>query len=143
MKNSAQTPDAVLRRWIPWFLFGLLVLAVAGGWFILVQLQGAVQPDPEAMAARGGQRIRLLVTLVAAALAVPPVLIAGMMWRIGRQAVRTAQFPPPGIPAPVRMQGADARRRGRLLQGSALLLVAFAGLLVFGLRALSGLLGPG
>jgi hypothetical protein len=75
-------------------------------------------------------RLKLIATGLAAAVAVPTLLFARHFWRLGNRVVRSNRYPPPGmrvIRDTVVWQGDSARRRGRMLQGVALILLFIVG----------------
>jgi hypothetical protein len=131
--DDVQKADPRTRR--------LAVLLVAGGtlaglaaiWFVDAwrpALDAWLTREP----ARTGERLRLVVWGLIGANALPVLGLAVYLWRLGARIARAERFPPPGM-AVVRdtvvLLGTRARRRGRLVQGVAVLVVA-AG---FGLAA--------
>jgi hypothetical protein len=94
----------------------------------------------------GQVRSRLLVVFVVtwAILALPVFGMAAYFWRIGSDAVRTAEFPPPGtllIQDAELLRGEPAVRRGRIMQivsGCFVALALAATVLLWRLYALAG-----
>lgn len=86
-------------------------------------------------------RLRLVATSTGALVAIPTLVLAARWWQLGERVVRSSRFPPPDMPVvrdTVIWHGQAARRRGRLLQGVALLLsIAVSGLLMIVWRVLS------
>ncbi len=105
-----------------------MAIGAAGGvlvfWGVqsrLPALQAWMAEDP----AQAPLRLKLIATGLAAAVAVPTLIFAAYFWRLGDRVVRSNRFPPPGmrvIRDTVVWHGDSARRRGRFLQGLALIL---------------------
>ncbi len=111
----------------------LVALGAAGGllvfWVVqsrLPALKAWVAEDPVQVQ----PRLRLIASGLAAAIAVPTLFFAAHFWRLGGRVIRSNQFPPPGmrvIRDTVVWHGESARRRGRILQGMALILSFIVG----------------
>jgi len=111
----------------------LVALGAAGGllvfWVVqsrLPALKAWVAEDPVQVQ----PRLKLIASGLAAAIAVPALFFAAYFWRLGGRVIRSNQFPPPGmrvIRDTVVWHGEGARRRGRILQGMALILSFIAG----------------
>lgn len=100
-------------------------------------LQAWVTADPS----RIDSRLTLLAAGLAAAFAVPTVLVALYFYRLGSGIVRSGRFPAPGMRV-VRdtlvLRGTPALRRGRALQFlAALLVLAAVGFVAFLWRLVS------
>ncbi|MCI0625937.1 MAG: hypothetical protein L0387_30565 [Acidobacteria bacterium] len=79
--------------------------------------------DPEQI----DSRLRLAVAVLAVAFAGPLLGFAAYLWRLGNHIVRAERFPAAGAVVmrdTVVLQGTPARRRGRLMQLVAVLLVS-------------------
>ena len=106
----------------------LVTIGAAGGLLVfwgvqsrLPALQAWIAEDP----AQAPLRLRLIASGLAAAVAVPTLLFAAYFWRLGDRVICSNRFPPPGmrvIRDTVVWHGDSARRRGRILQGLALIL---------------------
>jgi hypothetical protein len=93
-------------------------------------LEAWLTGDPDRFVARA----RLVMAGLAAGVALPPVLLAAVIWRQGIWVTREGRFPPAGTrlvrDVPV-LEGADARRRGQIILVLAALLMAAAGVLLW------------
>jgi hypothetical protein len=113
------------------------VVAVAGA--TLIALAQVYQPALIEWASRDPARMRgraqMLIAVAAVILLAPLAGFAAYIWRLGARTLREERFPPEGF-AVVRdvlvQRGAEARARGRLLQGlaAALLVAAALGALI-------------
>lgn len=84
-------------------------------------LYGWVRSEP----AETARRARLILLLSAALLAVPAIVTAVYLWRLGARVLRARQFPPPGFPVirDTAVLGGDAAAtRGYAIQVLALCL---------------------
>jgi hypothetical protein len=124
--------DAVFRRQAIALLAGALcagVLLIAG----FERYQGELAEWVRADAARTALRLELVFGVFAVVLLTPLLAMASYLRALGRRAVRTREFPPPGFrvirDTPI-VRGFDAVTRGRSLRGVAVFLTASA-VLVF------------
>jgi len=96
--------------------------------------------DPEQI----DSRLRLAFAVLAVAVVVPPLGVAAYLWRLGDRILRAERFPAPGLAVTkdmVVLRGRFARRRGRLAQLLAAILVLAASALVIILWWFVSLLG--
>jgi hypothetical protein len=96
-----------------------------------------ISRDPES-------RSKLVCIGLTMALAIPTLGLGGYLWRLGDRIVRTARFPVPGTAVlrdTVVLVGDAARRRGRLVQAAAILLLLATAALCHFLWRLLSLLG--
>jgi hypothetical protein len=73
-----------------------------------------------------GGKARVLLLAVAVVTAGPPVAAGAYLWRLGERVRETQRFPPVGVRMvqdTVVLAGDAARKRGRILQGLALMLI--------------------
>jgi hypothetical protein len=142
---NIQKADVGARRTTLWLTAVALVL---GG--VLVLAFDAAREEIQAwMALRLDDSGEVEGTLLAISiLAILPLIAAGIyLFQLGRRSVRARRFPPPGV-AVVRdtrvLEGHEGRRRGRLLQVLAGMLIAAALLVPFALwRVTQSLLAVG
>lgn len=126
---QVERADPRTRRWALAFVAlgaaaGLLAFSVVES--RLPAIQAWITEDP----AQAALRLRLIASGLAAAVAIPTLLFAAYFWRLGGRVVRSNRFPPPGmrvIHDTIVWHGTSARRRGRILQGLALILSFIAG----------------
>jgi hypothetical protein len=122
--TQIERADPRTRRWA----VALVALGAAGGLlaFLVAEsrlpaLHAWITEDP----AQVQTRLKLIASGLAAAVAVPTLLLAAYYWRLGGRVIRSNRFPPPGmrvIRDTVIWHGESARRRGRILQGLAVIL---------------------
>jgi hypothetical protein len=122
--NEVQRADpAARRRAILVVVFG----AAAGALLILgfEELRGPLYDWVRSEPAETARRARLVLLLSAALLAVPAIVAAVYLWRLGTRVLRAQQFPPPGFrvirDTPV-FEGDAAATRGYAIQVLALCL---------------------
>ena len=116
------------RRALAFLLLGVACasLVLWGGRSIWPALQAWVADNP----AQAPLRLRLIASSVAAAVVIPALVLAGRFWQLGRRVIRSSRFPPPDMPVvrdTVVWHGLAAHRRGRMLQGVALILTFAVG----------------
>jgi hypothetical protein len=125
----------------------LLALGMVIGIAMLVaaeRLGPAVEAWLTGDPAQARARLTSSFVALAAAIALPVVAFAGYLWWLGARTVHAERFPPPGVRVvrdTVVVQGADARRWGRLAQVLAAVLTAAVVMLVVFLWRLLTLLG--
>lgn len=126
--HEIQKADPRARRWAVLLvacgtLAGLVVIWLAESYG--PALEAWVTRDPEQIRSR----LRLAFVVMALAVALPVLGLAGYFWRLGERINRAERFPAPGtlvMRDTVVLRGAPARRRGRLMQLVAVFLVAAA-----------------
>jgi hypothetical protein len=136
------------RRANPAFRRLAIVALVAGlcaGALLLAAFErnrGALVDWVRADPARSSERIELILAVFAVLLLAPLVAMAGYLSLLGRRAVLTQEFPPPGFrvirDTPI-ISGDQAVSRGRWLQGVAVMLTVASvviGLLIWRLASL-------
>jgi formate hydrogenlyase subunit 3/multisubunit Na+/H+ antiporter MnhD subunit len=121
MTDVRKADPAVRRR----ALFFLLVGACVGV-LLIVGFQrhhGLLRDWILAKAEVSGQRVKLVLLLLAALLLAPLVVLAAYLWSLGERVLRAREYPPPGLrvmrDTPV-TTGERAISRGRLLKVLAL-----------------------
>ena len=99
---------------------------------------------PDGDPAQARERLTSSFSLLTLAIVVPVLAFAGYLWWLGARIVRAERFPLPGLRV-VRdtavVEGADARRWGRVAQALAVTLTVVVAGLVFFLWRLLALLG--
>jgi hypothetical protein len=123
--TDIQRADPAARSWaIAFVVFG----AAAGA--ALITGAEAIRPDVEAWIteepARVASRARLVIAGLALAFGAPTLPMTIYLWRLGTRITTEHRFPPAGlriIRDTVVLHGSAARRRGRLLQVLAVVLV--------------------
>ena len=113
-----------------------VVMVVAGAALgaLLIAGTGGYRTQLTAWAERNPQRaFDLLLPVLGATIALPGLAMTWYFWRLGTRVVREERFPPANsgwLRTTAVIRGSDARRQGRMLQVSALLLAAT--IVVFG-----------
>jgi hypothetical protein len=142
--NEVEPADPDARRRALWTIAAVTVLGAT--WLTFAP------PSPETLAtwidgdgpATRTRRLAILRWTVPALLAGSVLAAAAWLWRLGARIVRSNRVPPAGVrvvrDTPV-LSGDEARRRGRLLQALAVMLVAIAGLMAVVLWRLLILIG--
>jgi hypothetical protein len=98
----------------------------------LLVVTGWLRPEFEAWLKRDVSRLTFVAAAVTILTTAPLLGLAAYLWHLGRRILHVDRYPPPGLrfirEAPV-VTGPAARRRGRLIQGFAVVL-GLAGLLL-------------
>jgi hypothetical protein len=107
-----------------------VIILVAGAALgaILIAASGGYRSQLTAWAERNPQRVfDLLLPALGVTIALPGLAMTWYFWRLGTRVVREERFPPANsgwLRTTVVIRGSGARRQGRMLQVSAVLLAA-------------------